>query len=60
MSNLQNEILLENLYDEACEDYRKEHNLTDDQLYALEQNSDNGILPEIEAETNKRFWELAQ
>jgi|TARA_B100000519_G_scaffold33052_1_gene23080 hypothetical protein len=60
MSNLQNEILLENLYDEAWEDYRKEHNLTDDQLYALEQNSDNGILPEIEAETNKRFWELAQ
>ena len=60
MSNLQNEILLENLYDEAWEDDRKEHNLTDDQLYALEQNSDNGILPEIEAETNKRFWELAQ
>ena len=60
MSNLQNEILLENLYDEAWEDYRKEHNLTDDQLYALEQNSDNGILPEIEAETNKRLWELAQ
>ena len=60
MSNLQNEILLENLYDEAWEDYRKEHNLTDDQLYALEQNSDNGILPEIETETNKRFWELAQ
>ena len=60
MSNLQNEILLENLYDEAWEDDRKENNLTDDQLYALEQNSDNGILPEIEAETNKRFWELAQ
>ena len=60
MSTLQNEILLENLYDEAWEDYRKEHNLTDDQLYALEQNSDNGILPEIEAETNKRFEELAQ
>jgi len=60
MSTLQNEILLENLYDEVWEDYRKENNLTDDQLYALEQNSDNGILPEIEAETNKRFWELAQ
>ena len=60
MSNLQNEILLENLYDEAWEDYRKEHNLTDDRLYALEQNCDNGILPEIEAETNKIFWELAQ
>ena len=60
MSTLQNEILLENLYDEAWEDYRKEHNLTDDQLYALEQNSDNGIIPEIEAETNKRFQDLCQ
>ena len=60
MSTLQNEILLENLYDEVWEDYRKEHNLTDDQLYALEQNSDNGILPEIEAETNKRFQDLCQ
>ena len=60
MSNLQNEILLENLYDEAWEDYRKEHNLTDDQLYALEQNSDNGILPEIEEEARRRFEELAQ
>ena len=60
MSNLQNEILLENLYDEAWEDYRKEHNLTDDQLYALEQNSDNGIIPEIEEETNRRFQDLCQ
>ena len=60
MSNLQNEILLENLYDEVWIEYRNQNNLTDDQLYALEQNSDNGILPEIEAETNKRFWELAQ
>ena len=60
MSTLQNEILLENLYDEAWEDYRKKHNLTDDQLYALEQNSDNGIIPEIEEETNRRFQDLCQ
>ena len=60
MSTLQNEILLENLYDEVWEDYRKENNLTDDQLYALEQNSDNGILPEIEEEAKRRFEELAQ
>ena len=60
MSNIQNEIILENLYDEVWIEYRDKNNLTDDQLYALEQNSDNGILPEIEAETNKRFWELAQ
>ena len=60
MSTLHHEILLENLYDEVWIEYRNQNNLTDDQLYALEQNSDNGILPEIEAETNKRFWELAQ
>ena len=60
MSNIHNETILENIYDEVWEEYRIKHNLTDDQLYALEQNSDNGILPEIEAETNKRFWELAQ
>ena len=60
MSSLHHESLLESCYDESWEDFRKENNLTDDQLYALEQNSDNGILPEIEAETNKRFWELAQ
>ena len=60
MSTLHHETLLENLYDEVWIEYRNQNNLTDDQLYALEQNSDNGILPEIEAETNKRFWELAQ
>ena len=60
MSTLQNETLFEEIYDMVWCDYRDNHNLTDDQLYALEQNSDNGILPEIEAETNKRFWELAQ
>ena len=60
MSNIHNETILENIYDEVWEEYRIKHNLTDDQLYALEQNSDNGILPEIEAETNKRFWESAQ
>ena len=60
MSTLHHEILLENLYDEVWIEYRNQNNLTDDQLYALEQNSDNGIIPEIEAETNKRFWELAQ
>ena len=52
MSNIQNEIILENLYDEVWIEYRDKNNLTDDQLYALEQNSDNGIIPEIEEETN--------
>ena len=60
MSTLQNEILLENLYDEVWIEYRNQNNLTDDQLYALEQNSDNGIIPEIEEETNRRFQDLCQ
>jgi len=60
MSNLQNEILLENLYDEAWVDYAVEHNLTQDQLNAIEQDSELGYLPEIEAEAVRRFEELAQ
>ena len=60
MSNLNNEILLETIYDETWEDYRVKNNLTDDQLYALEQNSDTGIIPEIEAEANKRFEDMIQ
>ena len=60
MSNLNNEILLETIYDETWEDYRVKNNLTDDQLYALEQNSDTGTIPEIEAEANKRFEDMIQ
>jgi len=60
MSNLQNEIILENLYDEVWIEYRDKNNLTDDQLYALEQNSINGIIPEIEAETTRRFDDMCQ
>ena len=60
MSCLQNEIILENIYDEVWEEYRLKNNLTDDQLYTLEQNSLTGIIPEIELETNKRFQDLSQ
>ena len=60
MSCIQNETILENLYDEVWEEYRKENNLTEDQLYTREQNSETGILPEIEAEALKRFEELSQ
>ena len=60
MSTLHHEILLKNLYDEVWIEYRNQNNLTDDQLYALEQNSDNGIIPEIEEETNRRFQDLCQ
>ena len=60
MSNIHNEIILENLYDEVWIEYRNKNNLTDDQLYALEQNSINGIIPEIEAETTRRFDAMCQ
>ena len=39
MSCIQNESILENIYDEVWEEYRLKNNLTDDQLYTLEQNS---------------------
>ena len=55
-----NDEILERLYDEAWEDYRKEHNLTDDELYELEQNSDTGVIPEIEEEAKKRFEESVE
>ena len=58
MSVLHHETLLETCYDEAWIDYAKANNLTYDQLTAIEQNSAYGILPEIEAEANKRFEDL--
>ena len=60
MSCLQNEMILENIYDEVWEEYRLKNNLTDDQLYTLEQNSLTGTLPEIELETNKRFEDMCR
>ena len=60
MSNLNNESLMEQLYDEAWIDYAVEHNLTQDKLNEIEQNSELGYLPEIEAEAVRRFEELAQ
>tara|TARA_B100001094_G_scaffold214927_1_gene208983 strand:+ start:55 stop:237 length:183 start_codon:yes stop_codon:yes gene_type:complete len=60
MSNLNNEILLETIYDETWEDYRVKNNLTEDQLLTIEQNSDTGTIPEIEEETNKRFEGMIQ
>tara|TARA_B100001175_G_scaffold204657_1_gene173758 strand:+ start:721 stop:900 length:180 start_codon:yes stop_codon:yes gene_type:complete len=55
MSCIHNESILETIYDEVWEEYRVKNSLTDDQLYALEQQSETGTLPEIELETNKRF-----
>ena len=58
MSCIQNETLLEQLYDEVWEEYRVANCLSDYQLYALDQSSETGTLPEIELETNRRFEEL--
>ena len=60
MSCIQNETILETIYDEVWEEYRLKNNLTDDQLYTLEQNSLTGTLPEIEIETNRRFEDMCQ
>ena len=57
MSNLQNESLLENIYDEVWEEFRLQLGLTDDQMYAKEQN---GYYTFIERETYKRFEDLCQ
>ena len=60
MSNRHNEAILERIYDEVWEEYRVANCLSDDQLYALEQSSETGTLPEIELETNRRFEDLLE
>ena len=60
MSCIQNETILENLYDEVWEEYRIKNNLTSDQLDAIDQNSELGYLPEIANEANRRFEDLIQ
>ena len=60
MSCLQNEAILENIYDEVWEEYRLKNNLTDDQLYTLEQNSPTGVIQSIEDEAQKRFEDMCQ
>ena len=58
MSCLQNEILLETIYDEVWEEYRIKNNLTSDELYNLEQKSPTGVIQFTEDETRRRFEEL--
>ena len=60
MSCIQNESILENIYDEVWEEFRTINNLTDDQLYTLEQNSPTGVIQQIEDETNRRFEDLCR
>ena len=60
MSNTNNYVLKEQLYDEAWIDYMIAHNLTQDELDAIDQDSELGYLPEIAAEAERRFEALCQ
>ena len=58
MSNLNNDTLKEQLYDEAWIDYMVANNLTQDKLSEIEQDSELGYLPEIAEEAERRFNDL--
>tara|TARA_B100000482_G_C12331902_1_gene189167 strand:+ start:297 stop:479 length:183 start_codon:yes stop_codon:yes gene_type:complete len=60
MSNIHNESILETIYDEVWEEYRVKNSLTDDQLNALDQNSELGYLPIISDEAQRRFEDMCQ
>ena len=60
MSDINNDSLKEQLYDEAWIDYMVANNLTQDKLSEIEQNSELGYLPEIAEEAERRFKELSQ
>jgi len=60
MSDTNNDLLKEQLYDEAWIDYMVANNLTQDKLSEIEQDSELGYLPEIAEEAEKRFKELSQ
>ena len=58
MSDINNDSLKEQLYDEAWIDYMVANNLTQDKLSEIEQNSELGYLPEIAEEAERRFNDL--
>jgi len=58
MSNINNDSLKEQLYDEAWIDYMVANNLTQNKLSEIEQNSELGYLPEIAEEAERRFNNL--
>ena len=60
MSCIQNEALLENIFDEVWEEFRISNKLTDDQLNELCWSNKSGTLLAIETETNKRFEDLSR
>ena len=59
MSNLQNESLLENIYDEVWEEFRISNKLTDDQLNELCFANESGTLLAIQKEVERRFEDLS-
>ena len=58
MSDINNDSLKEQLYDEAWIDYMVANNLTQDKLSEIEQDSKLGYLPEIAEEAQRRFNNL--
>ena len=60
MSCIQNEALLETIFDEVWEEFRISNKLTDDQLNELCWANKSGTLLAIETETNKRFEDMCQ
>ena len=58
MSDINNDTLKEQLYDEAWIDYMVANNLTQDKLSEIEQDSELGYLPEIAEEAERRFNNL--
>ena len=60
MSTLHHESLLETCYDEAWIDYAIANNLTQDELTAIDQNSELGYLLAIERMAQNRFNDMLQ
>ena len=60
MSCLQNESILESLYDEVWEEFRIANKLTDDQMYELEQSNSGGTFDQLVSTTNQRFEAMCQ
>ena len=58
MRDINNDSLKEQLYDEAWIDYMVANNLTQDELDAIDQDSELGYLPEIAEEAERRFNNL--
>ena len=59
MSCIQNEALLETIYDEVWEEFRISNKLTDDQLNELCWANESGTLLAIQREVERRFEDLS-